>query len=49
MLERDSTAFICHECLEVFLFEDDLKRHEFETAHRGIQVINLKGLTEVGD
>lgn len=35
----DCSLYVCHECLELFLFEDSLKDHKSVTGHKASSVL----------
>ena len=45
---RSDDAYICHDCLALFLFKSDFERHAEETGHR-MQKIKIDGTMKIGE
>jgi hypothetical protein len=47
--ERNDTAYLCHDCLAVFLFKSDVENHAEETGHKSAATLKVDALVKLGD
>ena len=42
-------AYVCHECLAIFLFKSDFEGHSEDTGHRNAAKIKVDAAVRLGD
>lgn len=49
MADRTDLAYLCHECLALFLFKSDFEDHANETGHKGAATVKIDARVKLGD
>lgn len=49
MAKSDDCAYLCHNCLSLFLFKSDFEDHSKETGHTAMATLKIDATFEIGD
>jgi hypothetical protein len=45
----DDDAYVCHDCLAVFLFDSDFALHSAETGHKNMARVGIDAAVKLGE
>lgn len=49
MTDSSEDAYLCHDCLAVFLFKDDVEDHNRATGHKSAAAVRIISAVKLGD